>query len=278
MSLVWQSPDAAIHVAVEALKRDGCVHPDASFTPQETSQLRREITYRDSDFLARLSRKGTEELVVDSALAWLAKRGYISPESGYDKIAFDKFRTLIKAQFTGRWTSVTPLMERLIYALTAVRQPQNLIELGPFWGNTLAWFAGPAFGPYNSYAPKRIIGIEIDREMVELAKINFSKIPNSTGVELIEGDAREVLKELPAPFDFLYIEAKSDDVPGMYLKLIKEIYDKLPKGAWVIAHDATCPALREELRDYLAWVRDKSRFSESICFDVDAYGLELSIK
>jgi len=278
MSRIWQSPEAAINVAVDLLKQEGCVHPDATFTPQETSPLRREIAYRDADLLARLGRKGTGELVVDSALTWLAQQGYISPESGYDKIAFEKFRALIRSQFNGSWTSVTPVMERLIYALTSIRKPQNLIELGYFWGNTLAWFAGPAFGPYSSYTPKRIIGVEIDREIASQAKTNFSKIPNSAGVELIEGDALAVVRGLQGPFDFLYIEAKSDDVPEMYLKLVQEAYDKLPKGAWVIAHDATCPALREDLRGYLAWVRDKSRFSESICFDVDAYGLELSIK
>ncbi len=46
----------------------------------------------------------------------------------------------------------------------------------------------------------------------------------------------------------------------------------------MLAHDTTAPPFADELRAYLAYVRDGSSFRESISFDVDPYGLELSIK
>jgi hypothetical protein len=64
----------------------------------------------------------------------------------------------------------------------------------------------------------------------------------------------------------------------LYLELLKKLYGKVEKGGWVLAHDTVVPPFAEQLEAYLAYVRDGKNFEESISFDVDAYGLELSIK
>jgi hypothetical protein len=74
------------------------------------------------------------------------------------------------------------------------------------------------------------------------------------------------------------MEAKANDQDDLYLPLLKQIYDKIPKSGWVMAHDATRFSIQDDLRDYLNFVRDKANFRESITFDIDAYRLELSIK
>jgi hypothetical protein len=52
----------------------------------------------------------------------------------------------------------------------------------------------------------------------------------------------------------------------------------LSSGAWVIAHDNLDWSFADEMSLYLPFVRDKKHFSESISFDIDHCGLELSIK
>ena len=75
-----------------------------------------------------------------------------------------------------------------------------------------------------------------------------------------------------------YLEARVQGGDDLYFPLIRQIYDKLPKGAWIIAHDATWYRRKAAIKRYLSFVRDKNHFSESIMFDIDAYGLELTIK
>ena len=67
-------------------------------------------------------------------------------------------------------------------------------------------------------------------------------------------------------------------VPYLYLVLLKQVYDRLPEGAWVIAHDNLDWSAKKQMAPYLEFVRDGAHFSESICFDIDDCGMELSIR
>jgi predicted O-methyltransferase YrrM len=280
LAIQFRATQRAIDLAVEKLKRDGVVHPEASFSPDAPGGLRREVAYYDRDFLYRLGRTSDEAGVVDAALDLLRESGLVEPSASYDRDACEKHRRDLKAGFHGTWTSLTPTMERLFYMLTSVRRPMHLLELGSFWGYTLAWFAGPCVGSHRVYRADRIIGVEIDAEMTARARENFAKLPNSDEVDLIAEDARTAIERLPGTFDFVYIEAKVDDgdTEGLYLTLLEQLYEQLPRGAWVMAHDNLDWSFSEEMRAYLAYVRDGSRFSESISFEIDSCGLELSIK
>jgi predicted O-methyltransferase YrrM len=278
MSLVFRTPQRAIDLALERLKREGMVHSEAEFNPGAAGDLRREVTYYDRDLMYRLGRTAAEEEIVDSALAMLKEHGLIDPEAAYDKDAFSRHRADVRGKFEGTWTSLSPTMERLMYMLTSVRRPAHLIEFGSFWGYTLAWFAGPCVGPHAAYKAERVIGIDVDKEMTARAADNFKKLGNSGHVELVAEDARSALERIEGPLDFVYIEAKSDEMEGLYLSLLKQVYGRLDTGAWVIAHDNLDWSFAEEMAEYLPYVRDPERFTQSVSFEIDSCGLELSIR
>ena len=231
------------------------------------------------DFKDRIGRKEFEKEIVDAALQYLKGKKFVEVNSSYNKERFREFREYHKQKMVKKsWTSLSPVMERMFFMLTSVKKPMNMIELGCFWGNTLAWFAGPCIGPNPSCKPQRIIGIDNDENAIGMAKENFRNIENTENLQLISEDAKISLNYLNGQFDFVYIEAKGSDQEDLYLPLLKLIYDKIPKNGWVIAHDFTRFSAQDDLRDYLRFVRDKSNFQESISFDIDAYGIELSIK
>lgn len=278
MGLIFHPPREVIELALEELKANKQVHPDAVFNATAPDGLRKEVTYRDLDFTYRLGRTSLEKKVVDAALQFLKNQGLVTRDAGYDGAAFESLRRVVKQEFKGSWTSLSPTMERLIYMLTSVRRPKHRVEFGSFWGYTLAWFAGLCIGMNRSYEADKIYGIDIDAEMTERARENFGKIPNSGAVKLIAEDAGVALDRIPGPLDFVYIEAKSEKEKGLYLTLLEQVYDKLTEGAWVTAHDNLDYTFREEIQGYLSFVRDKAHFSRSICFDIDDCGIELSIK
>lgn len=295
MALTFHPSREAIALALEKMKADGLVHPDAAFNENAPDGLRSEVAHRDPYFAYRLGRTSFENRIVDSSLELLKSEGHVSASADYDRPALDAHRAELKEKFEGPWTSLSPTMERLMYMLTSVRRPAHLLELGSFWGYTLGWFAGPCIGPNRAYAAERIIGIDVDADMVKKARANFKELENVSEVELIAEDARTALDRIEGPFDFVYIESKYENraiaeaeaagetpelgpVSGLYLILLKQIYDRLPEGAWVMAHDNLDWTARKELAPYLAFVRDRAHFRESICFDIDDCGMELSIR
>jgi protein-L-isoaspartate O-methyltransferase len=294
MAITFQPARDATALALEQMKEDGLVHPEAVFNEDAEGGLRREVARRDWHFCRRLGRTSLETEIVDAALALLRENGLAAPDADYDRAAVDSHRALLK-EFKGTWTTLSPTMERLMYMLTSVKRPAHLLELGCFWGYTLGWFAGPCLGEQPALTPERVIGIDVNEDMLGRARDNFAKIAGGERVELIAEDARTALDRIDGPFDFVYLEAKFENrqiaaaeaegfsdplgpVPHLYLVLLKRLYDRLPEGAWVIAHDNLDWVAAKEMAPYLEFVRDRAHFSESICFDIDDCGMELSVK
>ena len=259
------------------MKQAGVVHPKARFNAKANDGLRTEVAVGDIDFKQFLHRSSMEKQIVDDAIDYLKKENVIAKSSSYPKAKFESLRRVVKKEFQGSWSSLSPQMERLLFALTAVKKPKAMYEFGCFWGNTLAWFCGPALvGALKG--PVRIGACDIDENSIALAKGNFERtFPEST--ILIEcRDAMKVIDEISTPLDFIYIEAKAPGQMAIYHQIVEKIYDRLAPGAWVIAHDTERYTMYKDLAGYLGFVRQKRLFSKSISFDIDQFGLELSIK
>lgn len=278
MALTYQCEKQAIEMAMEKLKDVGLVSRDAYFNYDAPRNLRREVSYRDFDFLSRLS--GTAEVeTVGSILAWLKQEGVVPEGATYDEKAFDALRREVKETFTLPGSSITRVMERLLYMLSAVRRPRRVIGLGTYCGNALVWSAGPGCGQGKVYEVEKVYGIDVDAEATERARENFSKLAHTDSIELIAEDGLKAVDRLEGPFDYVYLDVESKDAgKGVYLALLKRLYGKVEQGGWVLAHDTTVPPFAGQLEAYLAFVRNGENFCESISFDVDPFGLELSIK
>jgi len=278
VSLIYTCETPVIEMALEKLKDAGLVSKDAYFNYDAPQQLRREVTYRDYLFLSRLSRTAEVE-TVRSILAWLRQEGVVPEGTTYDEAAFDDLRREVKEKFTIPGTSITPVMERLLYMLSSVRRPRRVIGLGTYCGYALVWSVGPSCGQGKVYEAEKVYGIDIDAEATESAQRNFSKLAHIDHIELIAEDGLKAVERLKGPFDYVYLDVESKELgKGIYLELLKGLYGKVEEGGWVLAHDTTVPPFAKQLEEYLAFVRDEENFRQSISFDVDPFGLELSVK
>ena len=102
---------------------------------------------------------------------------------------------------------------RLLEALIVVSGARSVLELGTFTGvGALAMAAAlPADG--------RLVTLEADPDNAAAARRHIAASPLADRIELIEGDARETLLELPGPFDLVWIDAWKPDYPR-YLDLV----------------------------------------------------------
>ena len=218
-----------------------------------------------------------EIAVVDEALDVLLQAG-VMPHTRYSNEKMLAHRRAVQELFEIPWTAINPRMQRLLYAINAVAQPQNMLAAGVFCGFTFISNAGAAVGPGGCYTAKNLIGVEIVPTEAERAERNVRRI-DSTGVaHVVAADAVDVVRDFPDRIHLLYLDADGTDErgKGVYLDILESGYDRMPPGAVVLAHNSVNSA--ERLKHYLKFVRDPAHFSASVNVVFDIEGLEVSVR
>jgi predicted O-methyltransferase YrrM len=215
--------------------------------------------------------------VVDEALETLREAGIV-PHTRYDHRRLLEMREAVRDHFEIPWTAITPRMQRFLYAINAIHQPQNMIAAGVFCGNTFISNAGAAVGPGACYAARNLIGLEIKSEDAARAERNVRKIDPTGVARVVAADALTFVRDFRETIDLLYLDADGDASTGkgIYLDILKAGYDWMPPGSLVLAHNSVNCA--ERLSAYLDYVRDSSYFRASVNVILDPEGLEVSVK
>ena len=219
----------------------------------------------------------SEIAAVDEALTVLEEAGVL-PHTTYDHAKMLAHRTAVRDLFEIPWTAIGPRMQRLLYAINAVAQPQNMIAAGVFCGNTFISNAGAAVGPGACYTARHLIGVEIKPEEAERGERNVRHIDPTGVARVIAADAVDMVAEFQEPINLLYLDADGAGGrgKGVYLDILEAGYDRMPEGSIVLAHNSVNSA--ESLRHYLQFVRDPVHFRASVNVILDPEGLEVSVK
>lgn len=221
---------------------------------------------------------------VQEVLSRLKAEGII-PGDKYDEQAFLDYRELVKENFFVFWTAIYPPMERLLYALSYIIKPRNVLGLGIFTGNPVTWSLGPAI--QGIYTAEKLVAVEIDENNARLCSDNFREIcaGRAASVSVLAEDGFEVLKRYkPGEIDLLYLDANGvDPETGESSKrinysFVKRGYDCIKPGGHVMCHNATMPSFLKEAGDYLDFTADDARFEKTAAIEIDEMGLEVSKK
>jgi predicted O-methyltransferase YrrM len=233
------------------------------------------MVYQDPH--GRLEPLEREVAVVHACIAVLHEAGVLT-HTRYSHEKMLAHRRAVAQRFEIPWTAITPRMERLLYAINAIAQPANLIAAGVFCGFTFISNAGAAVGPGACYTAESLIGVEIKPDEAERAERNVRTIDPTGIARVVAADAVDYVADFDRPIDLLYLDA--DGGPqigkGIYLTILRACYDRMPHGALVLAHNSVNAA--ERLAHYLAFVRDRRNFRESVNVIFDIEGLEVSVK
>jgi predicted O-methyltransferase YrrM len=221
-----------------------------------------------------------EIAVVDEALASLVEASII-PHDQYGQKNMLAHRMGVRERFDIPWTAISPRMQRLLYAINAIVQPQVMVAVGVFCGNTFISNAGAAIGPGSCYRATHMVGIEIRPHEAARARRNVEALLTAqdagTTVEIVAADGIPWLQRTEETIDLLYLDA---DGPGgtksIYLELLLAALHALPRGSLVLAHNSVNSA--HSLGDYLTHVRDPAHFRASVNLVVDDQGLEVSLR
>lgn len=150
--------------------------------------------------------------------------------------------------------------------LIKVLRPKLLLELGTSNGYSTVWLAEAARAIGG-----KVITIEALEEKQTYARAAIAKAGLGDIVDFRLGDAIDILKTLPGPFDFVLLDIWKD----LYIPCLDLFYPKLAPGAIVAADNMIEPAAHQaEAADYRHAVRAKPHM-QSLLLPL-GQGIELS--
>lgn len=142
--------------------------------------------------------------------------------------------------------------------LVRQHKPKLVVECGTAVGYSALWIGREL----KKLGQGRLITIEIDEERVADARDYIRRAGLADVVEVRHGDARELVKAIDEPVDFLFLDCGY----GNYYPCLMGIKDRLRPGAIVVADNVGIG--ERGMRDYLEYVRQHFK-STTEWFDVD---------
>lgn len=142
---------------------------------------------------------------------------------------------------------------KILYDIIIKNNYKNAVEIGTSTGHSAIWIAWAL-----SKTGGKLTTIEIDKERFMQAKANFKKAGVSDYINMILGDAHEIVPELPGKYDFVF----SDADKFWYTKYFIAMDPKLVVGGCFTAHNT---AMRSSgIREFLEYVNSLDNYKTTL--------------
>lgn len=115
--------------------------------------------------------------------------------------------------------------QNFLKLLLAMNRPKRILEVG-----TAVGFSALLMEYFNPEACK-ITTIENYAKRIPIARENFMRAGKQNVIELLEGDAAEVMKSLTEPYDFIFMDAAK----GQYIHFLPEVMRLLKLGGILVS-------------------------------------------
>jgi predicted O-methyltransferase YrrM len=125
-----------------------------------------------------------------------------------------------------RARAVAPTTGRFLFGLVAHHPGCDVLEIGGSRGYSTLWL-----GAGVRYLGGRVVSLENDPAKIEARRQNVAEAGLDEWVELVDGDAFEVIPTLSEAFDVVFVDAEKDD----YESLFQLARDKVEPGGIFVA-------------------------------------------
>lgn len=176
---------------------------------------------------------------------------------------------------------VKPETKELLKTLVLLKKPMKILEVGAAVGFSSLYM--------NEYQPEggTVVTIERNEKRILQARENIHMMKKERQIELLEGDAIEILKELHGTFDFIFVDAAK----GQYIHFLDDVLRLLaPEGLLIsdnvlqdgdiaksrYAIERRDRTIHKRMRDFLYTIKNHSQLETTILPVGD--GVAISIK
>ncbi|MBO0784051.1 MAG: class I SAM-dependent methyltransferase [Ktedonobacteraceae bacterium] len=149
--------------------------------------------------------------------------------------------------------NLEPETAQLLSVLVRSGHRTRLLEIGTSNGYSTIWLAWAAYAVGG-----HLISIDREAHKQELADANLRRAGLRDVVQLVQGDATQIVASLPGPFDLVFFDADRRSAPAqLELLLPKLAPDVLVLADNVLSHP-------DEIADYLEAIRHLSAFEHMV--------------
>ena len=142
--------------------------------------------------------------------------------------------------------SIGPIKGKIITGIIQKYKPRNILEVGTLYGYSAILMADTL----NS-ANGKVITIEIDKPIADIARKNIADAGLADKIDVIVGNALDVIPRLNSKFDLLFLDAAKNE----YLKYLELAQKRnLKEGSIIVADNVEIS--KSEMQDYLEHVRN----------------------
>jgi caffeoyl-CoA O-methyltransferase len=117
---------------------------------------------------------------------------------------------------------------KILYDIILRNHYKRALEVGTSTGHSAIWIAWAL-----SKTGGKLVTIEIDEDRYKQALAHFKEAGLSDYIDARNVDAHKLVRDLPGPFDFAFIDADKD----WYTNYAKAIVPKLASGGCIAAHN-----------------------------------------
>jgi predicted O-methyltransferase YrrM len=147
--------------------------------------------------------------------------------------------------------TIGPIKGKIISDIIKRYQPTKILEIGTLHGYSAILMTDLLFDD------GKLITIEIDKNLADIARKNIAKAGLSHKIEVISGNALEVIPTLNGyKFDLIFLDAAKSEYL-QYLRLLEEKH-LMKKDSVVVADNVIL--YENEMKDYLEYVRNSNRY------------------
>jgi len=144
--------------------------------------------------------------------------------------------------------SIGPVKGKILAEIVKKHKPRKILEVGALYGYSAILIAK------NSPANAEITSVEKNPEHARITEQNVERARLEDQIKVIQGDAMEILRKLPGPFDLVFLDAEKTQ----YLDYLKAVEDKLHQGSVVVADNVR--VFQDQMQNYLHYVRNTGRY------------------
>ena len=144
--------------------------------------------------------------------------------------------------------SIGPVKGKILAEIVQKHKPRKTLEVGALYGYSSILIAK------NSPAKAEITTVEKNPEHARKTEQNVERAKLEDQIKVIQGDAMDILRKLPGPFDLVFLDAEKTQ----YLDYLKAVEDKLHQGSVVVADNVGVFA--DQMQNYLHYVRNTGRY------------------
>ena len=161
--------------------------------------------------------------------------------------------------------SIGPIKGKIIEDVIEEYKPKKALEIGTLHGYSAILitniilsgeYDNENFNSERSSTEPILISVEKDQKIANIARKNIEKARLSEKIQVINGDALEIIPRLKSEFNMIFLDATKSEYLK-YLQLIEK-YSLLTKRAVVVADNVLI--YENEMKDYLDYVRNSGKY------------------